>query len=58
MADFCVYWYRKAHNQLALEGRAGLVGTQNIRNKNSRAGSLDYIAQNGGVIAEAISSQI
>ncbi len=58
MADFCVYWFRKAHDHLAPEGRAGLVGTQNIRNINSRAGSLDYIVQNGGTITEAIGRQV
>jgi SAM-dependent methyltransferase len=58
MADFCVYWFRKAHDQLAPTARAGLVGTQNIRNNNSRAGGLDYIVKNGGAITEAISTQV
>ncbi len=58
MADFCVYWFRKAHDLLAPGGRAGLVGTQNIRNNNSRPGGLDYIVQNGGVITEAVATQV
>jgi SAM-dependent methyltransferase len=58
MADFCVYWFRKGHDQLAPGGRAGLVGTQNIRNINSRAGGLDYIVQNGGVITDAVATQV
>ena len=58
MADFCVYWFRKAHDQLAPGGRAGLVGTQNIRSNASRIGGLDYIVGNGGVITEAVSAQV
>ena len=58
MADFCVYWFRKAHDNLAPDGRAGLVGTQNIRNNASRVGSLDYITANQGTITEAVSAQV
>ena len=58
MADFCVYWFRKAHDHLEPGGRAGLVGTQNIRNIKSRAGGLDYIVGHGGTITEAVSSQV
>ena len=43
MADYCVYWFRKAADHLPpctaddpVAGRAGLVGTQNIRNNESR----------------------
>ncbi len=63
MADYCVYWFRKAHDHLSpcsaedpLTGRAGLVGTQNIRNNNSREGGLDYIATTGTVV-EAVENQ-
>lgn len=63
MADYCVYWLRKSHDQLRpcspddpLAGRAGLVGTQNIRNNQSRIGGLDHIAQDG-VIVEAVDNQ-
>jgi SAM-dependent methyltransferase len=58
MADFCVYWFRKAHDNLEPNGRAGLVGTQNIRNINSRAGGLDYIVQHGGTITEAVAREV
>ena len=58
MADLCVYWFRKAHDHLKSGGRAGLVGTQNIRNINSRAGGLDYITSHGGTIIEAVSTQV
>lgn len=63
MADYCVYWLRKAHDHLAactqkdpLAGRAGLVGTQNIRNNQSRVGGLDHIAATGTIV-EAVDNQ-
>lgn len=57
LADYCVYWFRKAHEVLKPGGRAGLVGTNTIRENNSRVGGLDYIVQNGGTITEAVSNQ-
>jgi SAM-dependent methyltransferase len=57
-ADFCVYWFRKAHDHLKAGQRAGLVGTNTIRQNYSREGGLDYIVQNGGTITEAVSSQV
>ena len=56
-ADYCVYWFRKAHDSLREGQRAGLVGTNTIRQNYSRQGGLDYIVQNKGTITEAISSQ-
>jgi len=63
MADYCVYWFRKTHDHLPactkkepLSGRAGLVGTQNIRNNKSRVGGLDHIAATGTII-EAVDNQ-
>ena len=56
-ADYSVYWFRKAHDQLSKTGRAGLVGPNSIRENYSREGGLDYIVQNGGIITEAVSSQ-
>src|SRR6266436_8864490 len=58
MADYCVYWFRKTHDQLPNGGHAGLVGTQNIRNTYSRIGGLDYIVDNGGVITDAVGRQV
>jgi type II restriction/modification system DNA methylase subunit YeeA len=52
-ADYCVYWFRKAHDRLAPGERAGLVGTNTIRQNYSRIGGLDYIVRNGGTITEA-----
>ena len=63
MADYCVYWIRKAHDHLPpctaadpVAGRAGLVGTQNIRNNQSRVGGLDYVAKTGTIV-EAVENQ-
>jgi type I restriction-modification system DNA methylase subunit len=53
-ADYCVYWFRKAHDSLKDGGRAGLVGTNTIRQTYSREGGLDYIVKNNGVIVEAV----
>ncbi|MEM7682780.1 MAG: DNA methyltransferase [Planctomycetota bacterium] len=64
MADFCVYWFRRAHDHLPactpedpVAGRAGLVGTQNIRNNKSREGGLDHIVASGGVVIDAVDNQ-
>ena len=56
-ADFCVYWFYKAHQHLKEGCFAGLVGTNTIRQNYSREGSLDYIVNNGGTIVKAVSSQ-
>lgn len=63
MADYCVYWIRRAHDHLPpcttanpLGGRAGLVGTQNIRNNQSRVGGLDYVAATGTIV-DAVENQ-
>ena len=56
-ADYCVYFFHKAHSQLKKSGRAGLVGTNTIRQNYSREGGLDYIVANNGTITEAVSTQ-
>ncbi len=56
-ADYCVHWFRRAHDELRRGDRAGLVGTNTIRQNYSRQGGLDYILENGGTIVEAVSSQ-
>ncbi len=55
-ADYCVYWFRRAHDYLKPGKRAGLVGTNTIRQNYSRTGGLDYILQNNGTITEAVST--
>jgi hypothetical protein len=57
-ADYCVYWIRLAHDHLKPGQRAGLVGTNTIRQNYSRESGLDYVVDNGGVITSAVSSMI
>jgi hypothetical protein len=56
-ADYCVYFFRRAHDELRSGGRAGLVGTNTIRQNYSREGGLDYIVANDGTIVDAVSTQ-
>lgn len=56
-ADYCVYWFRRAHDELRPGARAGLVGTNTIRENDSRRGALDPIVQTG-TITEAVSSMV
>lgn len=58
LVDYCVYWFRKTHDNLKKGQRAGLVGTNSIRKTNSRKGGLDYIVKNKGIITEAVSTQV
>ena len=58
IADFCVYWFRKAQELMKNGQHAGLVGTNTIRQNYSREGGLDYIVANGGVITDAVSTQV
>lgn len=57
-ADYCVYWFRRAHDELGQHARAGLVGTNTIRQNYSREGGLDYIVKNGGEILDAVSTMV
>jgi hypothetical protein len=57
LSDYVSYWFRKTHDLLPKEGRAGLVGTANIRSGDTREATLDYIVDHGGVIYDAVSSQ-
>ena len=63
MADYCVHWIRRTHDHLPectredpLAGRAGLVGTQNIRNNKSRVGGLDHVVKTGTIV-DAVDNQ-
>lgn len=57
-SDYCVYWFRIAHENLEPGQRAGLVGTNTIRQNYSRESGLDVIVADGGTITEAVSSMI
>ena len=37
VSDYVVYWFRLAHDHLPAGGRAGLVGTNSVREVSSRA---------------------
>ncbi len=56
--DLCVYWFRKAYDRLEPGKRAGLVGTNSISQNRARSESLEYIVDNGGVITDAVSTQV
>ncbi len=55
--DYCVYWFRLAHDHLTPGQRGGLVGTNSIAQNRARSVSLQYIVDNGGVITDAVSTQ-
>jgi SAM-dependent methyltransferase len=57
IVDLACYWFRRAHDQMAEGGRAGLVATSGIRVGKARESSLDYIVANGGTITNAVSSR-
>jgi hypothetical protein len=57
-ADYCVYWFRRAHDELVPGASAGLVGTNTIRQNYSREGGLDYIVKQGGTITDAVSTMV
>ena len=57
VADYVVHWFRLAHDRLPAGGRAGLVGTNTIRQGDSRVASLDYVVDRGGTIVDAVSTQ-
>lgn len=54
-ADYCCYWFRKAHEHEA--NFIGLVGSNSITQNESRKASLEYISEHGGNIHNAISTQ-
>ncbi len=63
LADYCVFWVRRTHDHLPActparptSGRAGLVGTQNVRNNKSREGGLDHLVGTGTIL-EAVDNQ-
>ncbi len=57
VSDFVCYWFPRTQDHLPEGGRAGLVATKTIRETSSRAASLDYVVEHGGVITEAVSAQ-
>uniref|UniRef100_UPI0037CB39C0 DNA methyltransferase n=1 Tax=Salinibacterium sp. TaxID=1915057 RepID=UPI0037CB39C0 len=56
--DLCTYWFRRSQDHLKVGQRAGLVGTNSISQNMGREASLDYVVQHGGVITDAVASQV
>jgi len=56
VSDYVVYWFRRTQDHLGKNKRAGLVGTNTIRQTDTRKASLDYVIDNGGAIVDAWSS--
>ncbi len=57
LKDLCVYWFRRAADQMRPGDRAGLVGTNSISQNRARGASLNYVIEKGGVITDAVSRQ-
>lgn len=57
VSDYVSYWFQIAHDRMPAHGRCGLVGTNTIRQGDTKVATLDYIVDNGGVIFDAVSSQ-
>ncbi len=57
LKDLCVYWFRRAADQMRPGDRAGLVGTNSISQNRARGASLNYVVERGGVITDAVSRQ-
>lgn len=57
LKDLCVYWFRRAVDQMEPDDRAGLVGTNSISQNRARGASLNYVVEKGGVITDAVSRQ-
>lgn len=56
-ADLCAYWFRLANDSMKPGARAGLVGTNSIREGNTLEASTAYVVSNGGTITNAVSSR-
>jgi hypothetical protein len=55
--DLCVYWFRRAADQMRPGDRAGLVATNSVSQGRARKASLNYVVEHGGVITDAVSRQ-
>ena len=57
LKDLCVYWFRRAAEEMRPNDRAGMVGTNSISQNRARGASLNYVVEKGGVITDAVSRQ-
>ena len=53
--DLCVYWFRRAADQMRPGDRAGLVGTNSISQNRARGASLNHVVEQGGVLTDVTS---
>lgn len=58
VVDFSAYWFRRSVKHLRPGQRAGLVSTNTLRQNKHRRASLDHVIDRGGVITDAISTQV
>jgi len=58
LRDYCTYWFRRTAERLPDGGRAGLVGTNSVAQGRGREAGLDHVVAAGGVITNAVSSQV
>ncbi len=56
-SDYCAYWFRRAHDALGPQGRAGLIGTISIRHGVTASASIEYIVAGGGELVNAVSDR-
>ena len=56
VVDLSCYWFRRAHDRLPLNARAGLIAPSGIRVGKAREAALDYITSRGATITDAVSS--
>jgi hypothetical protein len=54
--DYCAFWFQKAQDNKA--SRIGLVATNSISQGVTRKASLEYVTKNGGILTNAISTQV
>ncbi len=55
LKDLCVYWFRRAAEEMRPGDRAGMVATNSVSQNRARGASLNYVVEKGGVITDAVS---
>lgn len=55
LKDICVYWFRRASEEMRPGDRAGLVATNSVSQNRARGASLNHIVEEGAVITDAVS---
>lgn len=55
LKDICVYWFRRASEEMKPGVRAGFVATNSVSQNRARGASLNHVVEKGGVITDAVS---